>query len=344
MQDYDDDVALDDFDDEVDEVDGAFRLFDLVDLVGIHFFSRPQSTWLASGNGRKRGGRRLSSSSSHSSAFCCELEPESDDEFESELELEVELAFESELEPDLEPELELAFESELEPDLEPELEFELELEPDLEPELEFEFEFELEPDLEPDLESDDELAFELELELEPDLEPELALESESELEFELELESESELDEALGLTVLVTSLDLMVFVASGVAVGVAEPVLMSDGSTIVAPLGSAEGMGPSSVLTSSSPPSRVMVCAMVATEVQCVGFADLVSVTTCVLVAKRVTVVFFFFVTVSVMVLGVTDEYGMRIVPSYGVQVGSARRARRIPLWWFLAQYGCSCS
>lgn len=56
---------------------------------------------------------------------------------------------------------------------------------------------------------------------------------------------------------------------------------------MVAPFGSDEAIGISAVLSSSpatvdmpsSPPSSVIVCARVASDVQCVGFADLVSVT-----------------------------------------------------------------
>ena len=200
-------------------------------------------------------------------------------------------------------ELELAFEFELEPEPEPELEPDPELEPEFE--LELAFEFELEPEPEPELEPD------------PDLEPEFDPESESELVSEpslceLDLEFEPELDVSLGLDVDVAMTgDVVIPFVFTVFVG-AWPLL---------PL--RPPFSPSITMFSPSSPCRVKVAAIVAVDVQCDGFADLVSVITLVVVRICVTVVFlpfFVFVTVSVSSL----VWGMRIVPVYGSQVGSS--------------------
>ena len=237
--------------------------------------------------------------------------------FESELEPEPEPELEPD--PDLEPEfeLELAFESELEPEPEPEFEPDPELESEFE--LELAFEFELEPEPEPELEPDPELEseFELELAFESELEPEFDPEFESELVSEpslceFDLEFEPELDVSLGLDVDVAMTgDVVIPFVFTVFVG-AWPLL---------PL--RPPFSPSITMFSPSSPCRVKVAAIVAVDVQCDGFADLVSVITLVVVRICVTVVFlpfFVFVTVSVSSL----VWGMRIVPVYGSQVGSS--------------------
>ena len=183
----------------------------------------------------------------------------------------------------------MAFESELEPEPEPEFE----PDPDLEPEFELElaFEFELEPEFDPESES--------ELVSEPSL-------------CEFDLEFEPELDVSLGLDVDVAMTgDVVIPFVFTVFVG-AWPLL---------PL--RPPFSPSITMFSPSSPCRVKVAAIVAVDVQCDGFADLVSVITLVVVRICVTVVFlpfFVFVTVSVSSL----VWGMRIVPVYGSQVGSS--------------------
>ena len=297
----------------------------VLEYVGMQCFSSAEPTLLADGNGRSSGGRRLLSSPSSSSQMMSsssllslllewELEfefefepapefepelPEPEPDFEFESELEFELALESEFEFDPEPELE--FESEFEPELE--LAFESELEPEPEPE------FEPDPDLEPEFEL--ELAFEFELEPEFDPESESELVSEPSL-CEFDLEFEPELDVSLGLDVDVAMTgDVVIPFVFTVFVG-AWPLL---------PL--RPPFSPSITMFSPSSPCRVKVAAIVAVDVQCDGFADLVSVITLVVVRICVTVVFlpfFVFVTVSVSSL----VWGMRIVPVYGSQVGSS--------------------
>ena len=325
----------------------------VLEYVGMQCFSSAEPTLLADGNGRSSGGRRLLSSPSSSSQmmssssllslllewelefefefepapeFEPELpEPEPDFEFESELEFELALESEFEFDPEpelefeseFEPELELAFESELEPEPEPEFEPDPELESEFE--LELAFEFELEPEPEPELEPDPELEseFELELAFESELEPEFDPEFESELVSEpslceFDLEFEPELDVSLGLDVDVAMTgDVVIPFVFTVFVG-AWPLL---------PL--RPPFSPSITMFSPSSPCRVKVAAIVAVDVQCDGFADLVSVITLVVVRICVTVVFlpfFVFVTVSVSSL----VWGMRIVPVYGSQVGSS--------------------
>ena len=297
----------------------------VLEYVGMQCFSSAEPTLLADGNGRSSGGRRLLSSPSSSSQMMSsssllslllewelefEFEFEPAPEFEPELpEPEPDFEFESELE------FELALESEFEFDPEPELEFESEFEP----ELELAFESELEPEPEPEFEPDPELEseFELELAFEFELEPEFDPESESELVSEpslceFDLEFEPELDVSLGLDVDVAMTgDVVIPFVFTVFVG-AWPLL---------PL--RPPFSPSITMFSPSSPCRVKVAAIVAVDVQCDGFADLVSVITLVVVRICVTVVFlpfFVFVTVSVSSL----VWGMRIVPVYGSQVGSS--------------------
>mgnify|MGYP006948589709 CR=1 FL=1 len=297
----------------------------VLEYVGMQCFSSAEPTLLADGNGRSSGGRRLLSSPSSSSQMMSsssllslllewelefEFEFEPAPEFEPELpEPEPDFEFESELE------FELALESEFEFDPEPELEFESEFEP----ELELAFESELEPEPEPEFEPDPELEseFELELAFEFELEPEFDPEFESELVSEpslcgFDLEFEPELDVSLGLDVDVAMTgDVVIPFVFTVFVG-AWPLL---------PL--RPPFSPSITMFSPSSPCRVKVAAIVAVDVQCDGFADLVSVITLVVVRICVTVVFlpfFVFVTVSVSSL----VWGMRIVPVYGSQVGSS--------------------
>ena len=314
----------------------------VLEYVGMQCFSSAEPTLLADGNGRSSGGRRLLSSPSSSSQMISSssllsllLEWELEFEFEPELEFEslepepeFEFEFEFEPAPEFEPELpepepdfefeselefELALESEFEFDPEPELEFESEFEPELE--LAFESELEPEPEPEPELELESE--FELELAFESELEPEFDPESESELVSEpslceFDLEFEPELDVSLGLDVDVAMTgDVVIPFVFTVFVG-AWPLL---------PL--RPPFSPSITMFSPSSPCRVKVAAIVAVDVQCDGFADLVSVITLVVVRICVTVVFlpfFVFVTVSVSSL----VWGMRIVPVYGSQVGSS--------------------
>ena len=314
----------------------------VLEYVGMQCFSSAEPTLLADGNGRSSGGRRLLSSPSSSSQMMSSssllsllLEWELEFEFEPELEFEslepepeFEFEFEFEPAPEFEPELpepepdfefeselefELALESEFEFDPEPELEFESEFEPELE--LAFESELEPEPEPEPELELESE--FELELAFESELEPEFDPESESELVSEpslceFDLEFEPELDVSLGLDVDVAMTgDVVIPFVFTVFVG-AWPLL---------PL--RPPFSPSITMFSPSSPCRVKVAAIVAVDVQCDGFADLVSVITLVVVRICVTVVFlpfFVFVTVSVSSL----VWGMRIVPVYGSQVGSS--------------------
>lgn len=305
----------------------------VLEYVGMQCFSSAEPTLLADGNGRSSGGRRLLSSPSSSSQMMSSssllsllLEWELEFEFEPELEFEFEFEPAPELEPELpEPEPDFEFESELEFELALESEFEFDPEPELEfesefePELELAFESELEPEPEPEFEPDPELEseFELELAFEFELEPEFDPESESELVSEpslceFDLEFEPELDVSLGLDVDVAMTgDVVIPFVFTVFVG-AWPLL---------PL--RPPFSPSITMFSPSSPCRVKVAAIVAVDVQCDGFADLVSVITLVVVRICVTVVFlpfFVFVTVSVSSL----VWGMRIVPVYGSQVGSS--------------------
>ena len=269
----------------------------VLEYVGMQCFSSAEPTLLADGNGRSSGGRRLLSSPSSSSQMMS-----SSSLLSLLLEWELEFEFEFEPAPEFEPEL---------PEPEPDFEFESELEFELALESEFEF------DPEPELEFESEFEPELELAFESELEPEFDPESESELVSEpslcgFDLEFELELDVSLGLDVDVAMTgDVVIPFVFTVFVG-AWPLL---------PLRSP--FSPSITMFSPSSPCRVKVAAIVAVDVQCDGFADLVSVITLVVVRICVTVVFlpfFVFVTVSVSSL----VWGMRIVPVYGSQVGSS--------------------
>ena len=269
----------------------------VLEYVGMQCFSSAEPTLLADGNGRSSGGRRLLSSPSSSSQMMS-----SSSLLSLLLEWELEFEFEFEPAPEFEPEL---------PEPEPDFEFESELEFELALESEFEF------DPEPELEFESEFEPELELAFESELEPEFDPESESELVSEpslceFDLEFEPELDVSLGLDVDVAMTgDVVIPFVFTVFVG-AWPLL---------PL--RPPFSPSITMFSPSSPCRVKVAAIVAVDVQCDGFADLVSVITLVVVRICVTVVFlpfFVFVTVSVSSL----VWGMRIVPVYGSQVGSS--------------------
>ena len=269
----------------------------VLEYVGMQCFSSAEPTLLADGNGRSSGGRRLLSSPSSSSQMMS-----SSSLLSLLLEWELEFEFEFEPAPEFEPEL---------PEPEPDFEFESELEFELA--LESEFEFDPEPELEFESEFEPELELAFESELEPEFDPEFESELVSEPSLcEFDLEFEPELDVSLGLDVDVAMTgDVVIPFVFTVFVG-AWPLL---------PL--RPPFSPSITMFSPSSPCRVKVAAIVAVDVQCDGFADLVSVITLVVVRICVTVVFlpfFVFVTVSVSSL----VWGMRIVPVYGSQVGSS--------------------